>query len=35
MIDVDHADVRKYDPSSVFLRLEALMEQIDSHRAGA
>lgn len=31
MIDVDHADVRKYNEANVFLRLEALIEQIDTH----
>jgi len=28
MIDVDHADVRKYSEENVFLRLEAMIEQI-------
>jgi hypothetical protein len=28
MIDVDHADVRKYNEDSVFTRLEALLENI-------
>ena len=32
MIDVDHADVRKYSESNVFLRMEALIELIDSRR---
>jgi benzoyl-CoA reductase/2-hydroxyglutaryl-CoA dehydratase subunit BcrC/BadD/HgdB len=32
LIDVDHADVRKYDEGSVFLRIEALMERIDQKR---
>ncbi|MBD3227345.1 MAG: 2-hydroxyacyl-CoA dehydratase [Candidatus Lokiarchaeota archaeon] len=30
MIDVDHADERKYDQEGAFLRLEALLEEIDS-----
>lgn len=33
MIDVDHADVRKYSEANAFLRLEALLEQIDDRRA--
>ena len=32
MIDVDHADVRKYDEESVFLRIESLLELIDQKR---
>ncbi len=32
MINVDHADVRKYNEEKVFLRIEALLEQIDSLR---
>jgi benzoyl-CoA reductase/2-hydroxyglutaryl-CoA dehydratase subunit BcrC/BadD/HgdB len=32
MIDVDHADVRKYNEDSVFLRLEALLENIQTTR---
>ena len=32
MIDVDHADVRKYNEESVFLRIEALLELIDQNR---
>jgi benzoyl-CoA reductase/2-hydroxyglutaryl-CoA dehydratase subunit BcrC/BadD/HgdB len=30
MIDVDHADVRKYSESAAFLRIEALLEMIDA-----
>ncbi|TXT59128.1 MAG: 2-hydroxyglutaryl-CoA dehydratase [Promethearchaeota archaeon] len=30
MIDVDHADVRKYNEEKVFLKIEALLEKIDS-----
>jgi benzoyl-CoA reductase/2-hydroxyglutaryl-CoA dehydratase subunit BcrC/BadD/HgdB len=33
MIDVDHADVRKYDEAGVFLRLEALLERIQATRS--
>nr|MDO8084408.1 2-hydroxyacyl-CoA dehydratase family protein [Candidatus Sigynarchaeum springense] len=33
LIDIDHADVRKYDEGSVFLRIEALLERIDQKRA--
>ena len=33
MIDVDHADVRKYSEENAFLRLEALIEQIDGRAA--
>lgn len=29
MIDVDHADVRKYSEENAFLRIEALLEQIE------
>jgi benzoyl-CoA reductase/2-hydroxyglutaryl-CoA dehydratase subunit BcrC/BadD/HgdB len=32
MIDVDHADVRKYTEESVFGRIEALLELIDVRR---
>jgi benzoyl-CoA reductase/2-hydroxyglutaryl-CoA dehydratase subunit BcrC/BadD/HgdB len=32
LIDVDHADVRKYNEENVFLRIEALLEQIDQKR---
>jgi benzoyl-CoA reductase/2-hydroxyglutaryl-CoA dehydratase subunit BcrC/BadD/HgdB len=32
MIDVDHADVRKYSEENAFLRLEAMLEQIDGGR---
>lgn len=32
MIDVDHADPRKYNESSVMLRIEALLELIDEQR---
>ncbi|MFZ5573421.1 MAG: 2-hydroxyacyl-CoA dehydratase subunit D [Thermodesulfobacteriota bacterium] len=32
MVDVDHADVRSYNESSVFLRIEALLERIDAMR---
>lgn len=36
MIEVDHADVRKYSESSAFLRIEALLETIEAQRnAGA
>jgi benzoyl-CoA reductase/2-hydroxyglutaryl-CoA dehydratase subunit BcrC/BadD/HgdB len=34
MIDVDHADVRKYSEETTFTRLEALIEMIDKKRAG-
>jgi benzoyl-CoA reductase/2-hydroxyglutaryl-CoA dehydratase subunit BcrC/BadD/HgdB len=30
MIDVDHADVRKYSEANVFLRMEALIEMIEA-----
>ena len=33
MIDIDHADVRKYSKESTFTRLEALLEMIDAKRA--
>jgi benzoyl-CoA reductase/2-hydroxyglutaryl-CoA dehydratase subunit BcrC/BadD/HgdB len=33
MIDVDHADVRKYNEENAFLRIEALLESIDAGRA--
>lgn len=32
MIDVDHADVRKYSEENVFVKLEALIEEIDANR---
>ncbi|MBD3197400.1 MAG: 2-hydroxyacyl-CoA dehydratase [Candidatus Lokiarchaeota archaeon] len=32
MINVDHADVRKYNEEQVFLKIEALLEQIDNSR---
>lgn len=32
MIDVDHADVRKFTEESVYTRLEALLENIDARR---
>jgi benzoyl-CoA reductase/2-hydroxyglutaryl-CoA dehydratase subunit BcrC/BadD/HgdB len=35
MIDVDHADVRKYNEENAFLRIEALLESIDAGRARA
>ncbi|MCX5848555.1 MAG: 2-hydroxyacyl-CoA dehydratase family protein [Deltaproteobacteria bacterium] len=35
MIDVDHADVRKFSEESVYIRLEALLESIDAGRARA
>ncbi len=34
MIDVDHADERKYSEEAAFTRLEALLEMIDAKRAG-
>jgi benzoyl-CoA reductase/2-hydroxyglutaryl-CoA dehydratase subunit BcrC/BadD/HgdB len=34
MIDVDHADVRKYNEEGVFTRVESLLELIDEHRKG-
>jgi benzoyl-CoA reductase/2-hydroxyglutaryl-CoA dehydratase subunit BcrC/BadD/HgdB len=33
MIDVDHADERKYSEEAAFTRLEALLEMIDANRA--
>lgn len=33
MIDVDHADVRKFSQENVYVRLEALLESIDAQRA--
>ncbi len=33
MVDVDHADVRKYSQESFFLRLEALLEEIEAGRS--
>ena len=33
MIDVDHADSRKYSEDAAFLRIEALLEEIDAARA--
>ncbi len=35
MIDVDHADVRKYNEENAFLRIEALLESIDTGRVRA
>jgi Benzoyl-CoA reductase/2-hydroxyglutaryl-CoA dehydratase subunit, BcrC/BadD/HgdB len=35
MIDVDHADVRKYNEENAFLRMEALLESIDAGRTRA
>ncbi len=35
MIDVDHADVRKFSQENVYVRLEALLESIDAQRARA
>lgn len=32
MIDVDHADVRKYNEDKVFLKIEALLESIDKKK---
>ncbi|HME54497.1 MAG TPA: 2-hydroxyacyl-CoA dehydratase family protein [Candidatus Lokiarchaeia archaeon] len=32
LVDVDHADVRKYNEENVFLRIEALLELIDQRR---
>lgn len=34
MIDVDHADERKYSEEIAFNRLETLLEVIDAKRAG-
>jgi benzoyl-CoA reductase/2-hydroxyglutaryl-CoA dehydratase subunit BcrC/BadD/HgdB len=33
LIDVDHADVRKYSEENAFLRIEALLEMIDAKKA--
>jgi benzoyl-CoA reductase/2-hydroxyglutaryl-CoA dehydratase subunit BcrC/BadD/HgdB len=33
MIEVDHADARKYSEENSFLRIEALLEAIDVRRA--
>jgi len=35
MIDIDHADSRKYTEEAAFLRIEALLEVIDSKRKEA
>jgi hypothetical protein len=35
MIDVDHADERKYSEEAAFTRLEALLETIDAKRGTA
>jgi benzoyl-CoA reductase/2-hydroxyglutaryl-CoA dehydratase subunit BcrC/BadD/HgdB len=35
MIDVDHADIRKYNEENAFLRMEALLESIDAGRTRA
>ena len=32
MIDVDHADARNYSEDNAFLRIEALLENIESSR---
>jgi hypothetical protein len=32
MIDIDHADVRKYSEANAFLRIEALLEKINATR---
>ncbi len=32
MIDMDHADIRKYDEESAFLRIESLLDVIDQRR---
>lgn len=34
MIDVDHADVRKYSEETAFVRIEALLERIERMRQG-
>ncbi|MCX7679432.1 MAG: 2-hydroxyacyl-CoA dehydratase family protein [Spirochaetes bacterium] len=34
MIDVDHADIRKYSEEHAFLRIEALLEQIERVKRG-
>ena len=33
MIDMDHADVRKFSEESVYMRIEALLEKIDAKRS--
>ena len=35
MIEVDHADARKFSEESAYMRLEALLENIESRRAAA
>lgn len=35
MIDIDHADSRKYSEEAAFLRIEALLELIDTKRKGS
>jgi protein-L-isoaspartate(D-aspartate) O-methyltransferase len=35
MIDVDHADVRKFSQENVYVRLEALLESIEANRTAA
>ena len=35
MIDVDHADERKYSEEAAFTRMEALLEMIDAGRSGS
>ena len=35
MIDVDHADARKFSEESAYTRLEALLENIEARRAGS
>jgi hypothetical protein len=32
MVDVDHADESRYSEEGVFIRIEALIEQIDRQR---
>jgi hypothetical protein len=32
MIEVDHADVRKYSEESAFIRFDALLETIEAKR---
>jgi benzoyl-CoA reductase/2-hydroxyglutaryl-CoA dehydratase subunit BcrC/BadD/HgdB len=32
IIEVDHADVRKYSEENVFIRIEALLEEIAQER---
>lgn len=34
MIDLDHADARKYSEESAFIRIAALLENIDARRSG-